>query len=603
MARGSQGNKRIIGIDLGTTNSVVAVMEGDRPVIVPNSEGGRVTPSVVAFTPKGELLVGQLARRQAILHPSRTVASIKRKMGSSEIVHIDQDSYTPQQISAMILSKLKADTELYLGEPVSRAVITVPAYFNDAQRQATKDAGQLAGLEVVRIINEPTAASLAYGIDKQQQETLLVWDLGGGTFDVSLLVAGDGVFEVRATSGDTFLGGDDYDRVIVDYLARQFMLENTIDLRNDLQAHQRLLDAAERAKIELSTLTSTSITLPFIYADAQGPKHLEVELTRAEFEQMTASLTQRLRDPFESALTDARMQPSALDQVLLVGGSTRMPAITQMVRTLTNKQPNQSINPDEVVALGAAIQGGVLSGELAAVLLIDVTPLSLGVEIVDGKVHRLVERNTPLPIRYTEEFTTSYDGQPDVEIHVVQGEGSNAFENFSLGRFRLDGIVPSPRGEPRIAVAFDIDVNGMVTVSATDEASGNSQRISLIARGTVEMPTQEILLPTDFLTATTGMLNQQTTSPHRTVDSTIIPPFATNTVQRAETLIAQAQWMLTHANPPLSFLEKTAVDSALQRVRQVRMANPFNEQQLSNACDDLETLSQRISQWPSARSY
>jgi len=496
---------KVIGIDLGTTNSVVAVLEAGQPTVIPNAEGGRLTPSVVGFTKNGERLVGQLARRQAVVNPENTVFSIKRFMGrqyteveedrskvpfkvvkgaaGDVLVHIPVKGrdYTPQEISAMILQKLKTDAEAYLGEKVTQAVITVPAYFNDSQRQATKDAGRIAGLEVLRIINEPTAASLAYGLDKSNTHTILVFDLGGGTFDVSILEVGEGVFEVKSTSGDTHLGGDDYDQRIVDYVADEFKKENGIDLRRDRQALQRLLEAAEKAKIELSSVTQTEINLPFITADSSGPKHLQHKLTRAKFEEITAELTQRCIGPFQRALSDAGLSASQLDEVVLVGGATRMPAIQQLVRRLTGKEPHQGVNPDEVVAVGAAIQGGVLKGEVKDVVLLDVTPLSLGVETLGGVMTRLIERNTTIPTRKSEIFSTATDGQTAVDIHVLQGEREMARDNMTLGQFRLEGIPPAPRGLPQVEVAFDIDANGILNVSAKDLATGKEQRVTITA--------------------------------------------------------------------------------------------------------------------------
>ncbi|MBV9282702.1 MAG: molecular chaperone DnaK, partial [Chloroflexi bacterium] len=457
---------KVVGIDLGTTNSVVAVMEGGEPLVIPNAEGSRLTPSVVAFTKTGERLVGQLAKRQAVVNPDRTIASIKRKMGTNERVAIDTKQYTPQEISAMVLGKLKADAEKYLGEPVRQAVITVPAYFNDSQRQATKDAGTIAGLEVLRIINEPTAASLAYGLDKKTSETILVFDLGGGTFDVSVLEVGDGVFEVKATSGDTHLGGDDYDRRVVDWIAEEFAREEGIDLRKDKQALQRLLEAAEKAKIELSGVVQTEINLPFITADQTGPKHLIKPITRAKFEELTDDLTQRCVGPFKRALSDAKLSPAGIDEVVLVGGSTRMPVIQQLVRTLTGKDPHQGVNPDEVVAVGAAIQAGVLMGDVKDVVLLDVTPLSLGIETLGGVNTVLIGRNTTIPTAKSEVFTTADDNQTIVPIHVTQGERPMARDNMTLARFRLEGIPPAPRGLPQVEVTFDIDANGIINVRA-----------------------------------------------------------------------------------------------------------------------------------------
>ncbi len=496
---------RIIGIDLGTTNSVVAVMEGGKPTVITNSEGGRITPSVVAFAKGGQRLVGQLARRQSVMNPTNTIYSAKRFIGrrfdeveeERRIVTFDVvegksgeariaipesgREVTPEEIAAVVLQKLKSEAERYLGEEVTDAVITVPAYFNDSQRQSTRNAGEVAGLNVRRIINEPTAAALAYGMDRKGAETILVWDLGGGTFDVSILEAGDGVFEVKSTAGDTHLGGDDYDRRIVDYVADQFEGDEGIDLRKDVQALQRLVEAAEKAKQELSSVPQAQISLPFITADQNGPKHLDVTLTRAKFEELSADLTERCVRPFEQAIRDAAIQPSEIDEVVLVGGSTRMPAIQELVKRLTGKDPNQGVNADEVVAVGAAIQAGVLAGDVEDVVLLDVTPLSLGVETLGGVMTKLIERNTTIPTSKSEIFSTAEDGQTAVDIHVLQGERPMARDNMTLGRFRLEGVPPAPRGVPQVEVSFDIDANGIVNVSAKDLATGKEQKIAITA--------------------------------------------------------------------------------------------------------------------------
>lgn len=505
---------KVVGIDLGTTNSVIAVMEAGEPTVITNTEGSRLTPSVVAFTKKGEKLVGQLAKRQAVLNPENTIFSIKRfigrrydeveeerkrvpyqvRRGKHDEVRVYvpaiDNEITPEEVSAHVLRKLKEDAEKYLGEPVTKAVITVPAYFNDAQRQATKDAGRIAGLEVLRIINEPTAASLAYGLDKKKNQKILVWDLGGGTFDVSVLEVGDGVVEVLATSGDTHLGGDDYDQRIVKYVAEEYLKETGVDLRKDKQALQRLIEAAEKAKVELSQVYETTISLPFITAKDGQPLHLEMRLTRAKFEELTEDLTKRCIGPFEQALADAKLRPSDLDEVILVGGATRMPAIQELVRRLTGKEPNRSVNPDEVVAVGAAIQGGVLAGEVKDIILLDVTPLTLGVETLGGIMTPIIPRNTTIPVRKSQIFTTTADFQTQVEIHVLQGERPMAKDNRSLGRFMLTGIPPAPRGVPQIEVSFDIDANGILNVSARDLGTQKEQKITITA--STQLPREEV---------------------------------------------------------------------------------------------------------------
>lgn len=474
---------KVLGIDLGTTNSCMAVMEGGESVVIPNAEGGRTTPSVVGFSKTGERMVGQVAKRQAVANPDRTVVSIKRRMGTDYKVTIDDKQYTPQEISAMILQKMKTDAEAYLGEKIDKAVITVPAYFSDSQRQATKDAGRIAGLEVLRIVNEPTAASLAYGLDKGEDHTVLVYDLGGGTFDVSILELGDGVFEVKATGGNTRLGGDDFDERVVNWMVEQFKKENGVDLKNDRMALQRLKEAAEKAKIELSGLTSTGINLPFITAVNGEPKHLDLTLTRAKFEELTADLVQATAGPTQRALADAGLEAKDLDKVILVGGSTRIPAVQEIVKKITGKEPYKGVNPDEVVAVGAAIQAGVLTGEVKDIVLLDVTPLSLGLETLGGVFTRIIDRNTTIPTSKSQVFSTADDNQTAVDIHILQGERPMATDNITLGRFRLEGIPPAPRGIPQIEVTFDIDANGIVHVSAKDKGTGREQKVTITTSG------------------------------------------------------------------------------------------------------------------------
>ena len=470
---------KTVGIDLGTTNSVVSILEAGEPTVIANAEGARTTPSIVAFSKSGERLVGAPAKRQAVLNPDRTYTSIKRHMGTDYRTEIDGVSYTPEQISAMVLQKLKSDAEAYLGESVTKAVITVPAYFNDAQRTATKNAGEIAGLEVLRIINEPTAAALAYGLDKKTNETVLVYDLGGGTFDVSILEVGDGVFEVKSTSGDTNLGGDDFDHAVLNYLAEEFQKSNGIDLRKDKQAMQRLREASEKAKIELSSSLTTNVNLPFITADADGPKHLDVNLTRAKFDDLTSGLVKKTKVAVDQALKDVKLKATDIDEIILVGGSTRIPAVQELVKSLTGKEPNRSVNPDEVVAIGAAVQGGILGGEVKDVVLLDVTPLSLGIETMGGVMTKLIERNTTIPTRKEEVFSTAADSQTSVHVKVCQGEREIAAHNKQLGDFELSGLPPAPRGVPKIKVTFDIDANGILSVSAKDEGTGKEQKITV----------------------------------------------------------------------------------------------------------------------------
>ena len=591
---------KIIGIDLGTTNSVVAVMEGGAPTVVTNSEGSRITPSVVAFAKDGQRLVGQLARRQAVMNPENTIYSAKRFIGrrldevgdersavtfdvvqgkaGEALIKIPErgQEITPEEIASMVLQKLKQEAERYLGESVTDAVITTPAYFNDSQRQATRNAGEVAGLNVRRIINEPTAAALAYGLDKKGAETILVWDLGGGTFDVSILEAGDGVFEVKATSGDTHLGGDDYDRRIVDHVADDFQREQGIDLRQDAQSLQRLVEAAEKAKQELSTVPQTQISLPFITADQHGPKHLDHTLTRAQFEDLTADLTARCVPPFKQALRDAGIEASAIDEVVLVGGATRMPAIVDLVTRLSGKEPDQSVNPDEVVAVGAAIQGGVLAGEVDDVVLLDVTPLSLGVETLGGVMTSLIERNTTIPTSKSEIFSTAEDGQTAVDIHVLQGERPMARDNTTLGRFRLEGIPAAPRGVPQVEVTFDLDANGIVNVSAKDLATGKEQRITITASTN---------LSREQVNALVQEAEENAASDREALE-------AIETRNAADSLAYQTERLIKDNGDKLNADDSAAAEQAIEEVREALKGEDLDK--IRSTVAVLQTASQKL---------